>query len=345
VIVEISRDIGLAIMLIVVGWILVRKFDKTIATKIFYSFFILGLSVAVAMQIIGRSEGNEYYGTINVVLALLVTGLIVFLVKWERKSIINPIKRISEAGKIISSGNLNIDLTEMKGKDEICEIQNSFVYLVGFLRKLIGDSKEIIESLTTSAEEMASTSEEVSSGSENIATSQQQISKGAAEQVGAISEVQRKITYLNEGIKDIGSKLQDIDEISNLLKGISDQTNMLALNAAIESARAGELGKGFSVVANQVRALSEESKKAVNSTEQKIQAIKQVIIKQETNSMDIIQQVDKIAVVSEETSSSTEESVAAAEEQAASMEQINMISETLLQSVEKMQKNFEQIQL
>ncbi len=343
--VQIARDFGLALVINGIVWLFVKRFNKTIATKMFYSFFVLGLSVAVAMQIITLSRESPYYLHVNIILAALVTTLIVFLVVWHKKSIINPIKNIAEAGKTIGKGDFTVNIEDAKGSDEIAEIQRSFKYMLSFLKNLIGESKELTISLSAAAEELANSAEEVNSSSENIANSQQQISKGASTQVNAISDIQKKIQALSEGIKTIHLKLGDIDEVSALIRTISEQTNMLALNAAIESARAGEAGRGFSVVSEQVRKLAEESKRAVESTATKIEQVKGIISNQQRETMEIVKNVDAISVVSEETSASTEESAAAAEEQVAAMEQINTIAQTLVQNAEKMQKQFQSIKI
>ncbi len=343
--VQIARDFSLSLLIIAIVWLFVRKFNKTIATKIFYSFFVLGLAVALAMQIITLSQGSPVYLQVNLILAFLVSCLIIFLVVWQRKSIINPIKRIAEAGKTIGQGDFTVQIDDAKGTDEIAEIQRSFKYMLNYLKNLIGESKELTIALSAAAEELANSAEEVNSSSENIANSQQQISKGASSQVNAISEIQKKIQSLSEGIKNITQKLGDIDEVSNLIRNISEQTNMLALNAAIESARAGEAGRGFSVVSEQVRKLAEESKRAVESTTTKIEQVKAIINQQQRETVEIVKSVDGISVVSEETSASTEESAAAAEEQVAAMEQINTIAQTLVQNAEKMQRQFQSIKI
>ncbi len=80
-------------------------------------------------------------------------------------------------------------------------------------------------------------------------------------QVVAITETQKKFSELTQGIRQIREKVDNINQISDLIRNISNQTNILALNAAIEAARAGDAGKGFNVVADQVRKLADESRK------------------------------------------------------------------------------------
>jgi len=113
-----------------------------------------------------------------------------------------------------------------------------------------------------------------------------------------------------------------IGEISNIIESIASQTNMLALNAAIEAARAGEAGRGFNVVADQVRKLAEESRRAVIDVNNKINTIQKIVQNQEFHSVSILSAMDNIASASEEISANTEESASAAEEQSASLEEI-----------------------
>jgi methyl-accepting chemotaxis protein len=252
------------------------------------------------------------------------------------KKVIQPLQEFERINSLISEGNLTEKVKEINEKTEIGEICRKYNITIDSLNKMLASAKGTSEIVDISMDNIKESMQEISSSAENIASSQQQISKGANEQVNSITDVQKKINILNDEIKGIVSKLQDIDEISILLKEISNKTNMLALNAAIESARAGEAGRGFNVVTDQVRKLSDESKKSVQMTEEKISQIKIAMKNQENNLLDIIKQVDKIAIVSEETSSSTEESVAAAEEQAASLQ-------TIQTSLESMQSESSQL--
>jgi methyl-accepting chemotaxis protein len=210
---------------------------------------------------------------------------------------------------------------------------------------LIVQSKRLSSQLAISAEELSSSAEEVSSSSENIASSQQQISKGASNQVVAITDTQKKFSELSQGIRTVKTKVDNIGQISDLIRNIANQTNMLALNAAIEAARAGEAGRGFNVVADQVRKLADESRKAVANTESMLQDISSITTQQETNSIEMMKQVDGIATVAEETSASTEESAAAAEEQSSSMEMISATSQQLLAYAEQMSASLKDIKL
>jgi methyl-accepting chemotaxis protein len=231
--------------------------------------------------------------------------------------------------------------TGLVSKIETSMIRNQKLILMQKkMEEILATNKGISERLTVSAEELSSSAEEISSSCSNIASSQQQISKGASNQVAAITETQRKFSRLTQGIGQIREKVQNINVISDLIHNIADQTNMLALNAAIEAARAGDAGRGFNVVAEQVRKLAEESRKSVSNTTKFLIEINKITNEQEASAFEILKDVDAIASVAEETSASTEQSAAAAEQLASSMSQITNTSQDLLFSAEQMMNKY-----
>lgn len=161
-------------------------------------------------------------------------------------------------------------------------------------RKTAMDLRIMSANLSRSLEEVASTIQEMAASSSNISVNEQE---------------------LNTNIKGIFQLSEDINGVLGFIKQIADETKMLGLNAAIEAARAGEVGRGFGVVAEEIRKLSDESKTTVGRIKDLTDKIKA--------------KVDETLVNSEVTLRSSEEQAAASQEMSASIEEITAMAERL----------------
>lgn len=151
--------------------------------------------------------------------------------------------------------------------------------------------------------------------SENLDNGLTGISAAIEELAAAASQIHENEQVLNTDIKEIISLSDAINQISVFIKEIADETKMLGLNAAIEAARAGEAGRGFGVVAEEIRKLSEQSKSTVPKIKEFTDNIKNT--------------VDKVIAQSNSSLNSSQEQAAASEEITASIEEITSMAEEL----------------
>ncbi|WP_051683717.1 methyl-accepting chemotaxis protein [Blastococcus sp. URHD0036] len=303
-------------------------------------------AAAAAEAVTVTEEAHDAYTSARTVTVLIiVAGLVIAvgLALAVARSVTSPVQRIREVLAQVAAGDLRVRAGQTGGGelgevaqslDHTLDALSSVLVLVGNSARQLADASHQLDgasaaiadnartaagqadSVVASAGDVAQSVDTVAAGSSQMEQAIREIATNATEAARVAGQAVTVAENTTRTVGKLGDSSQEIATVVKLINGIAEQTNLLALNATIEAARAGEAGKGFAVVASEVKELAQETARATEDISRRVEAI-------QADTAGAVDAIGQISTVIGEINDFQATIAAAVEEQTATTNEMN----------------------